>query len=125
MKKNKIIFYATTIVVGGMMLFSAYMYITNPAMTEAFHHIGFPDFFRVELAVAKILGAIALLLPVVPKALKIVAYIGFAIMFVSAAIAHWAIDDTGGAFVPVVFLGILGVSYIYYNKLTGESLTVA
>lgn len=118
MKKNKIIFYATTIVVSGMMLFSAYMYLTNPAMTEAFHHIGFPDFFRVELAIAKILGAIALLVPMVLKAIKVFAYVGFAITFISAFIAHLAIGDTSGAFMPVLFLGILGVSYLYYNKLT-------
>lgn len=125
MKKNKIIFYATTVVVSGMMLFSGYMYLTNPAMTEAFHHIGFPDFFRVELAIAKLLGAIALLVPMVPKALKVFAYVGFAITFVSAFIAHWAIGDTGGAFVPVVFLVILGVSYLYYNKVNQVAVTTA
>jgi len=31
------------------------------------HRLGFPDYFRVELALAKLLGVLALLVPVGPR----------------------------------------------------------
>jgi len=32
-----------------MMIFSAYYYLTKEAMQQGFHHLGYPDYFRVEL----------------------------------------------------------------------------
>ncbi len=117
MKKDKIIFWITTGIVSVMMLFSAFNYLTNEAMKGAFVHLGFPSYFRIELAVAKILGAIVLLLPMVPNRLKEFAYFGFTITFVSAFIAHLSSGDpVSVAFMPVVFLVILVVSYIYFHK---------
>jgi len=88
MKKNKIIFWITTGLVSAMMLFSAYSYLTNEVMKSGFVHLGFPSYFRIELAVAKILGVIVLILPLIPNRLKEFAYTGFAITFISAFIAH-------------------------------------
>ena len=59
-------------------------------MAEAFTHLGFPDYFRVELAWAKLLGVVLLLAPV-PARLKEWAYAGFAITLGSALIAHFAV----------------------------------
>jgi len=64
MKKEKIIYWSTTGIVTAMMLFSAYGYFTNQEMKGAFVHLGFPGYFRIELGVMKILGALALILPV-------------------------------------------------------------
>ena len=61
-------------------------------MAEAFTHLGFPAYFRVELAWAKLLGVVLLLAPV-PARLKEWAYAGFAINLVSALIAHLAVGD--------------------------------
>ena len=55
-------------------------------MAEAFTHLGFPDYFRVELSWAKLLGVVLLLAPV-PARLKEWAYAGFAISLGSALIA--------------------------------------
>jgi len=86
-------------------------------MKEAFVHLGFPSYFRIELAIAKILGAIVLILPSIPKQLKEFAYFGFAITLVSAFIAHLSSGDPFSvAFMPLVFLVILVVSYIYFHK---------
>jgi hypothetical protein len=41
-----------------MIFYSAYAYLTKPEIKEAFHHLGFADYFRIELAVAKLIGAI-------------------------------------------------------------------
>ena len=44
---------------------SASMYFTNPIFIEAFRHLGFPDYFRVELGIFKLIGTVILLLPMV------------------------------------------------------------
>ena len=44
--------------------FTAYAQLRLPQVTEAFTHLGFPDYFRVELALAKLLGIVLLLAPV-------------------------------------------------------------
>lgn len=122
--KQKVIFWLSTGFFSVMMMFSAYSYFTNETVIGAFIHLGFPDYFRVELAVAKILGAAALLIPFVPRALKNFAYAGFTINLVSAAIAHLSLGDPASAWIPpVVFLGILAVSFASYMKETKESLS--
>src|SRR5579871_6193811 len=93
MKTNKIIFWSSTILLVVMMLFSAYNYLTNEQIKGAFVHLGFPSYFRIELAVAKILGAIVLLLPFASQTLKTIAYAGFGITFISAFIAHVSSGD--------------------------------
>jgi hypothetical protein len=117
MKKNKIIFWIATVIVSVMMLFAAFNYVTNTEIKGAFVHLGFPPYFRIELAVAKALGAVVLILPLVPKQMKEFAYSGFAITFISAFIAHISSGDPFSvAIAPVVFLGILTVSYWYFRK---------
>jgi hypothetical protein len=116
MKKDKIIFWVTTGLVGIMMLFSAFNYLTNEEMKGAFVHLGFPNYFRIELAVAKILGAAALLLPGIPVRIKEFAYSGFTIVFISAFIAHLAVGDAFPVS-PLIFLAMLFVSFIYFHKI--------
>jgi len=114
MKKNSIVYWATTGMVSLMMLFSAYNYFANPEIAAAFKHLGFPDYFRVELAVAKIAGALVLIIPQIPVRVKEWAYAGFGITFISAAIAHSSSGDPAkNIMMPLVFLVILIVSYIY------------
>src|SRR4051812_26441406 len=111
MKTTKITYYITTGLMSFAMAFSAYAYLTKPELKQAFQHLGFPDYFRVELAIAKLLAAIALWLPV--RLLKEAAYIGLATSFVSAVIAHIAMNDaTGHIIYAVVVLAILIASYI-------------
>jgi len=115
--RNKIIYWSATTFLSAFMLFSAYSYLTNPGMKAAFVHLGFPNFFREELAVAKILGVIALMVPVIPGLLRQFAYAGFAITFVSAFVAHMSSGDPiSVAIMPVIALVILLVSYLYYQK---------
>jgi len=117
MKKEKIIFWVTTGIVSLMMLFSAFNYLTNEEMKAAFVHLGFPLYFRIELAIAKILGAITLVIPFIPGKVKQFAYSGFAITFVSAFIAHLSSDDPiSVAIMPIIFLVLLSISYFYFQK---------
>ena len=57
--------------------FTAYAQLRLPQVAEMFTHLGFPDYFRVELSWAKVLGVVLLLAPV-PVRLKEWAYAGFA-----------------------------------------------
>lgn len=116
MKKNKIIYWTATILMLLSGVSTAPMYFTNPMFAETFRHLGFPDYFRMELGVFKIIGAIVLVLPIIPAKFKEWAYAGFAITFVSAFIAHVAVDKNAGAIFPLIPLAFLVVSYSYFHK---------
>src|SRR3977135_1576183 len=72
--------------------FTAYAQLRLPQVAEAFTHLGFPAYFRVDVVWAKILGVVCLLAPV-PARLKEWAYAGFAITLASALIAHLSVGD--------------------------------
>jgi uncharacterized membrane protein YphA (DoxX/SURF4 family) len=117
MKTTKIMYWAATTIIGLMMVFSAYAYLTDPTMEQGFSHMGYPSYFRVELAIAKLIGAILLLAPVASR-IKEWAYAGFTFTFMSAFIAHIASGDPTQAIVmPLIFLALLATSYITYHKL--------
>jgi len=117
MKKNNTIYWASTGLLSAMMLFSAYSYISNPQMAAGFKHLGFADYFRTELAIAKIAGVLVLLIPQIPVRVKEWAYAGFGITFISATIAHLSMGDPAAvAIMPVIFMAVLIVSNIYLHK---------
>jgi len=119
-KKDEIIYWTTTGIVVGIMLWSAINFAFNPAMKGAFTHFGLPNWFRIELTVAKFLGAFALLIPGIPRMIKDFAYAGFAITLMSAPIAHLSSGDP--IFYEIghaTFFICLVVSYLYYHKRIG------
>jgi hypothetical protein len=85
-------FWAVTALLCLQLAFTAYAQLRLPQVAEAFAHLGFPDYFRVELAWAKLIGVVLLLAPV-PVPLKEWAYAGFAFTLGSALIAHVAVGD--------------------------------
>jgi DoxX-like family len=126
MKKNKIAWWATTGLLSLMMAFSAFSYITSAEMIKAFQFLGFPGYFRIELAVAKIIGVIVLLVPAVSARVKEWAYAGFGIVFISAIVAHISSGDVAGTTAPLVAMILLTTSYITYHRLkTYDKLSLA
>jgi DoxX-like family len=121
MKKTKIIFWVTTIIIFLMEgVIPAFTSQTELAK-EGIRHLGYPSYFGNALVVFKVLGALALIIPQVPKRIKEWAYAGFAFDFIFASISHGAIDGMDfQTFFPLIFLGLLAVSYIYYHKLTAQ-----
>ncbi|SRR5690554_2091349 len=116
MKTLNITYYISTGLISLAMAFSTFAYLSNPDLKVAFQHLGFPDYFRIELAIAKGLAAIALWVPV--RLVREVAYIGLSISFVSAFIAHLVMGDSMVHTVyPLIVLVILCVSYISQYKL--------
>lgn len=118
MKKDKIIYWVLTILLSLSLALAGFMYLTAPVMAAGFMHFGFPAYFRIELGVAKIIGAIVLLLPMIPSRIKEWTYIGTAIVFVSAFIAHTSVDGIKTTTSPIIFIGILVASFIYFNKVS-------
>jgi hypothetical protein len=97
--------------------FTAWAQLALPQVAEAFTHLGFPDYFRVELTWAKLLGVVLLLAPV-PARLREWAYAGFAITLVSALIAHFAVGDGPEAWGFAAATGVLwGLSYFFSRRL--------
>ncbi|MDB6122064.1 MAG: DoxX family protein [Pedosphaera sp.] len=99
------------------MLWSAINFSFNEEMKGAFTHLGLPNWFRIELTIAKISGVLALLIPTIPDRIKEFAYFGFALTIISACIAHISSGDgILRGLEPLIFLGFLIVSYLYHHK---------
>ena len=110
-------FWISTALFALQMGFTAYAQLRLPQVAEAFTHLGFPDYFRVELSWAKVLG-VALLLAPVPTRLKEWAYAGFAIDIGSAVIAHLAVGDGPQAWGWAAATGVLwALSYFCWRRL--------
>ena len=85
---------------------------------EGIRHLGYPDYFRVMLTIFKVLGALALILPIVKGRFKEWAYAGFTITFICAFFSHWMVDGLNAqTFFPLLILAILIISYLSYHKL--------
>ena len=118
MKKDKIIFWVATTLI---FLFEGVM----PALTsqsemakEGIRHLGYPEYFGNILVVFKVVGTLLLMIPQIPPRIKEWAYAGFAFDFIFAFLSHGLVDGFHGlTFFPLIVLGVLVVSYIYYHKL--------
>lgn len=125
MKTTKITYWVSTAFIALMLAFSTFAYLTDPAIKAGFSHLGFPDYFRIELGIAKLLGAIVILAPIHGR-IKEWAYAGVSISFISAFIAHTSSGDpVSAAVTPLVMFGILMLSYFTYHKMRTASGDVA
>jgi hypothetical protein len=126
MKTNKIIFWTTTSMI---FLFEGVL----PALTghtemakQGIAHLGYPDYFRIELNIFKVLGSLALILPMVPARIKEWAYFGMALVMVSAVIGHAAVDGVNAqTFFPLIPMALLIASYVSYHKLKSSAPVIA
>jgi hypothetical protein len=120
MKKNRIIFWIATIIIA---LWEAVMplgtWIAAPEyMTVGTKPLGYPDYFAYSVVIAKVLGVIAIVYPKTPSILKEWAYAGLTFTLIFAFISHACVDkNIGYMIMPLAFLAILAVSYIYSKKL--------
>lgn len=87
-----IVYWTATALFCLQMGFTAYAQLNLPQVAQAFVHLGFPSYFRIELSYAKFLGILLLLAPVPPRVKEWV-YAGFAITLASALIAHFSVGD--------------------------------
>jgi hypothetical protein len=115
-KANTIVYWIVTALFCLQISFTAYAQLRLPQVAQAFTHLGFPAYFRVELSWAKLLGVVLLLAPA-PERLKEWAYAGFAITLASALIAHLAVGDGPEAWSWAAVTGVLwGLSYVFWPR---------
>ena len=111
-----IVYWIATTLFCLQMSFTAYAELRLPQVAEAFVHLGFPGYFRVELSWAKLIG-VALILAPVPPRLKEWAWAGFAIDLASALIAHLSVGDGPEAWGWAAATGVLwGISYFLWRR---------
>jgi len=116
-KATTIIYWIVTALFTLQMGFTAFAQLRLPEVAQAFTHLGFPAYFRVELAWAKFLGLAVLLAPV-PARLKEWTYAGFAIVLVSALIAHFAVGDGPDAWGFAAGTAVLwALSYFFWRRI--------
>ena len=111
MKAQKIAYWISTVLLAAFMAVVAIAYLAHlPKINAAFSSLGYPPYFQNILGLAKLLGAITLLVRGMPI-LKEWAYAGFTFTFIGALISHLAVNQTQEAVGPVIALIILAISY--------------
>lgn len=118
MKNLKLVYWIVTIVFAGFMIFSSIGAITNNKETFDFiTHLGYPKYFVPFTGVAKILGAIAILLPFFNR-VKEWAYAGLFFDLLAALYSILALhgfDLLGVVFISLAVL-LLFASYFLWHK---------
>jgi len=116
MKKVKIAYLISTGLISALMLMSAGMYFFNNQMVrETFEALGYPSYIIYPLAIAKILGIIAIWSNI-SQSLKEWAYAGFFFDLLLAFFAHIMIGD-GDSTPAMLGTVLLLISYYSWTKL--------
>jgi hypothetical protein len=124
MKKNKIIFWIATGIIFFWCGVMTVIFFGSEESKAGMAHYGYPEYFGPMVNIFSIIGAVALVLPIVPARLKEWAYAGFTFNFIGAAVSNWAVDGFGFQVVfPLLFFVPLGVSYSLFHKM--EALKAA
>lgn len=117
LKVTTIIYWVATVFFCLQIGFTAYAQLRLPQVAEMFTHLGFPDYFRLELSWAKLVGVVVLLAPV-PVRVKEWANAGFAITLVSALIAHFSLGDGPEVWSWAAGTAVLwAISYYFWRRL--------
>lgn len=122
MKKYKILFWITTSIIvlmeGALPLFTGHSEMSVQGITG----LGYPFYFVTLLVAFKVVGSIVLVFPNIPNRFKEWAYAGFGIDFIAALVSIIAVSGISiMILMPLVFFGLLAVSYISWNKLNHSS----
>ena len=114
MKYKKIGFWVSTLLFCSLMALSSMLYLTRqPAIVQALHQLGYPDYLLKILGTAKLIGVICLLQTRFTL-LKEWAYAGFTINLIGATWSHAARGES--ILAPVLLLIILAGSYIFWKQ---------
>ncbi|MEK6854728.1 MAG: DoxX family protein [Nanoarchaeota archaeon] len=117
-KTLKIIYWISTIILVALLLFSGITSLIGSEQGKALMiRLGYPLYLNYILGVAKILGAVAILVPRF-KAIKEWAYAGIAFDFIGASLSFVFIKGALGEILfPLIFVVLLFVSYFSWKKL--------
>ena len=96
----------TSFVIGGLLNLTQ-----SEQVVSTMTHLGYPAYFASILGIWKLLGAIAITLPGLPR-LKEWAYAGFFFDLTAAAVSRVAVGDSAADIVaPLIFLGLVLASW--------------
>ena len=87
------IYWVSTSIICTMLAASAASYLLHPPTIIGIRDLGFPDYFRIQLAILKLLAVPALVIPTLPIPVKEWAYAGVALYLITAMVAHMAHKD--------------------------------
>lgn len=115
----KFIYWISTALISLMLLWSAYTYFFTQSVIEGVKELGFPNFFRIQLAVLKLLAVFVLVVPAFSLQMKEWAYAGVGLFFLTALVAHVVHRDSWGiSLFLIVLIVLLAVSNIYLHKIS-------
>ena len=118
MKKTNTIYWILTGLSAAMMLLSSIPNILSvpDAVELVIKHLGYPTYFLPMIGVAKLLGAIAIIVPGYPR-IKEWAYAGLIYDLSAAIYSSISVGDAADRWLPIfVPIILLAGSYIYYHK---------
>lgn len=114
----KITFWITTSLIFLLQGIMPILTYTDEGTQQAMAHLGYPAYFGLMLAIFKLVGGLALIIPQVPAKVKEWAYAGFGLDFIAAIYSMIAVDGiVATAFFPIIALAVLTASYISYHKV--------
>ena len=119
MKRINIAYWIITALFSAFMLFSSFGGLTLEASAVDLMnvHLGYPIYFIQWISAAKLLGAIAIILPFVPARLKEWAYFGFFIDLATAVFSFIAVGDPVSGWAPMfLFIGVLVLAYWLHHQ---------
>jgi hypothetical protein len=94
----------------------------GPALVSGMAHLGYPSYFMLILGAWKVLGALAVVAPRLPR-LKEWAYAGMFFDLTGAALSHASVGDPAAkVLVPLVILAIAAASWALRPALSGRVL---
>jgi uncharacterized membrane protein YphA (DoxX/SURF4 family) len=105
-------YWAATILGPASFLIGGWLGVTrDPHMVATLDHLGYPQYFAAISGAWKILGALAVVAPGLPR-LKEWAYAGFFFELSTAAVSRAAVGDgLGDILAPLAFLALVGSSW--------------
>lgn len=120
-KSTKIIYWVFTLLFVLPMIGTAIpeLFTASPASLPVLHHLGYPSYFAKIIGLAKLLGAVAVLFNRLPR-LKEWAYAGFTFDYLGAIASHLFSGDKSEPLMPLAFLLVSSISYIFWRKLTSK-----
>ncbi len=116
-KKLKVIYWISTGILA-LFILPGIFFINSEMAKAGTQHLGLPEWFRIEASIGTFLGGVFLILPWVGSRLKEWTYVALGITYISALIAHLAVDGmVAESFMPLVTFALLLTSYVTYHKV--------
>jgi uncharacterized membrane protein YphA (DoxX/SURF4 family) len=111
-KLRNIAYWTTTILGPASFVIGGVLHLTqSPQVVETMTHLGYPAYFAPMLGLAKLLGAVAVVVPGAPR-LKEWAYAGFFFDLSAAAVSRAVVgDSTADIVAPLIFLALVLASW--------------